>query len=172
MGTAGGGNYTGKEGDRSEHGLAHKVVMDLVSDQRLEQKGYIVFTDNFYSSHALFRDLCSHGFGACGTTRKNRRGIPKSISGARLKKGEVLSSVDDGVLSLAWRDKRDVLMLSTYHDDSMVGRSRRSRTAEGGLENIQKPLVVDEYNKFMGGVYKSKFVVGTYITRYIKGVYT
>ena len=84
----------------------------------------------------------------------------------------MLSSVDDGVLSLAWRDKRDVLMLSTYHDDSMVGRSRRSRAAEGGLENIQKPLVVDEYNKFMGGVDKSKFVVGTYITMYIKGVYT
>ena len=35
--------YTGKEGDRTEHGLAHKVVMD---DQRLDQKGYIVFTDN------------------------------------------------------------------------------------------------------------------------------
>ena len=68
--------YTGKEGDRSEHGLPHKAVMDLVGDQRLEQKGYIVLTDNFYSSHALFRDLCSHGFGARGTTRNNRRGIP------------------------------------------------------------------------------------------------
>ena len=58
-------------------------------------------------------------------------------------------------------------MLSTYHDDSMVGRSRKSKAAEGGLENI---LVVDEYNKFMRGADKSKFVVGktdTYIYAYI-----
>ena len=148
--------YTGKDGDRTEHGLAHKVVMDLVTDRRLEHKGYIVFTDNFYSSPALFKDLCCHGFGACGTARKNRRGIPKSISDGRIQKGEVISSRDDSILSLLWRDKREVLMLSTYHDDSMVGRSRRSRRVTGGVEEIEKPCVVDEYNKYMGGVDKSK----------------
>ena len=163
--------YTGKEGDRTEHGLAHRVVMDLVSDQRLDQKGYIVFTDNFYSSPALFKELCAHGFGACGTARKNRRGIPKSVSEYRLLKGEVRSSYDDSVLSLVWQDKRDVLMLSTYHDDSMVGRSRRSRTAEGGIENIQKPRVVDEYNKYMGGVDRSKYMSESeYLTHVIYGM--
>ena len=122
--------------------------MDLVSSQQLLNKGYIVFTDNFYSSPALFKDLTDHGFGACGTARKKTQGIPKSISDARLKKGEVLSSRDGSVLSLVWRDK---LMLSTFHDDSMVGRSRRSRAAVGGVENIEKPRVVDEYSKFIGG---------------------
>ena len=53
------------------------------------------------------------------------------------------------------RDKRDVLMLSTFHDDTMVGKSRRSRMAVG-VETIQKPRVVEEYNQFMGGVDKSK----------------
>ena len=47
-------------------------------------------------------------------------------------------------------------MLSTFHDDTMVGKSRRSRTAAGGVETIQKPRVVEEYNQFMGGVDKSK----------------
>ena len=28
--------YTGKEGGATEHGLAHRVVMELVNDQRLE----------------------------------------------------------------------------------------------------------------------------------------
>ena len=68
--------YTGKEGDRTQHGLAHAVVMDLVNHHDLAQMGYIVFTDNFYSSPALFKDLSDHGFGACGTARKDRRGIP------------------------------------------------------------------------------------------------
>ena len=82
--------------------------------------------------------------------------IPKLVSTANLQKGEIQSTRDDGILSLKWRDKRDVLMLSTFHDDTMVGKSRRSRTAVGGVETIQKPQVVEEYNQFMGGVDKSK----------------
>ena len=161
--------YTGKEANQIEHGLAHRVVVGLVNDHRLEQKGYIVFTDNFYSSPALFKDLTEHGFGACGTARKNRKGITKSVANAHLKKGEVLSTRDDGVLALMWRDKRDVLMLSTYHDDSMVGKSRRSRAAEGGVETIEKPRVVQEYNQQMGGVDKSKFI-GIDIHVSVKGI--
>ena len=49
--------YTGKERDRPQKGLAHSVVMELVSDERLKHRGYIVFTDNFYSSPALFKTL-------------------------------------------------------------------------------------------------------------------
>ena len=85
--------------------------------------GYIVFTDNFYTSPALFKDLADHGFGACGTARKDQRGIPQHFTGACLKKGEVLSTRDD---ALKWRDKRDVLMLSTYHDNSMVEKKQGS----------------------------------------------
>ena len=146
--------YTGREGNTTEHGLAHRVVMDLVSHQRLTEKGYLLFTDNFYSSPALFKDLADHGFGACGTARKDRRGIPKNITDTNLKKGEVVSTQDDGVLALKWHDKRDVLMLSTYHDSSMVEKSRRSKGA--GVETIQKPKVVEDYNQYMGGVDLSK----------------
>ena len=53
--------YTGKEEGRTEHGLAHRVVMDLVIDPKLLHKGYIVYTDNFYSSPALFRELTDPG---------------------------------------------------------------------------------------------------------------
>ena len=72
--------YTGKEGGATEHGLAHRVVMELVNDQRLEQKGYIVYTDNFYSSPALFKALTDSGFGACGTARKDRSQRHSKIS--------------------------------------------------------------------------------------------
>ena len=150
--------YAGKEGNSVERGLTHKVVLQLVADDRLQHKGYVVVTDNFYSSPALFSDLVARGIGACGTARKNRRGIPPAVISAPLKKGEVASSRDDGILSLKWKDKRDVLMLSTYHDCSMVQKSRRSRAAEGGIEVIAKPRVVDDYNMNMGGVDKSKFI--------------
>ena len=83
--------------------------MELTDDSRLKNKGYIVYTDNFYSSPALFKALAQHGFGAVGTARKDRRDIPKIISGAVLAKGNVVSTRKDGVLSLKWKDKRDVL---------------------------------------------------------------
>ena len=154
--------YTGKE-DRVETGLAHGVVLGLVDDARLQGKGYVVVTDNFYSSPALFRDLVARGFGACGTARKDRKGIPLLVRNATLHRGEVASSVDDSILSLKWKDKRDVMMLSTYHTTSMVTKTRRSRAAEGGVEDIQKPQVVEDYNQNMGGVDKSKLVMYMYV---------
>ena len=146
--------YTGKESDQVQqgYGLAHRVVLELASDERLEGKGYVIFTDNFYSSPALFKALQEKGFGACGTARLHRKGIPLSVREASLKKGGLVSSVDDGILALKWHDKRDVTMLSTYHDDSVVSKSRRSRAAEGGREEVQKPKVIEDYNQHMGGV--------------------
>ena len=149
--------YTGKEGDRGERGLAHQVVLQLLDDLRLEGKGYIVYTDNFYSSPAVFTDLMAKGFGAVGTVRRNRRGIPAVVCDTRLKRGEVVTSRNGGLLALKWHDKRDVFMLSTYHNDEMIAKRRRSRTAEGGVEEIQKPRVVEDYNQHMGGVDQSKF---------------
>ena len=68
-----------------------------------------------------------------------------------------MSTRQDGILSLKWKDKRDVLLLSTFHDDTMLGKSRQSRRAVGGVEQISKPRVVEDYNQFMGGVDRSKF---------------
>ena len=64
---------------------------------------------------------------------------------------------EDGVLAPKWHDKRDVLMLSTYHDSSMVEKSRRCKCA--GVETIQKPKVVEDYNQYMGGVDLSKSII-------------
>ena len=63
------------------------------------------------------------------------KGIQKSISDVQLKRGEVLSSVDD--------------VLGMIYDDSTVKRYRRSRVAEGTLQSI-----------LYGGVDKRNFVVG------------
>lgn len=60
-------------------------------------------------------------------------------------------------------------MLSTYHDTSMVTKTRRSRAAVGGVENIEKPQVVEDYNQNMAGVDKSKLlscVHGNQILKY------
>lgn len=150
--------YTGKDESvpASDLGLAHRVVLDLLDDDRLKSKGYRVFTDNFYSSPALFRDLLKDGFEACGTVRSNRKGIPEEVKTARLKKGKTQFSKDDTILYMKWRDKREVMMISTFHDDTFIEKRRRTRLATGGVELIEKPTVVEEYNQHMGGVDKGK----------------
>ena len=133
-------------------GVTTGIVLKLVSG--LENKGHHLYCDNYYSSPELFLRLKALGFGACGTGT-NRRGIPASLkSTASMGRGQVKSTSSDGLLALLWQDKRKVTMISTIHDDSMVSK-RRTRLAEGGIEEIMKPEVISEYNTYMGGVDKS-----------------
>ena len=50
-------------------------------------------------------------------------------------------------------------MLSTYHGDEMIERERRNRTAEGGIEKVKKPRMIQDYNMNMGGVDKNDQMV-------------
>ena len=61
-----------------------------------------------------------------------------------------------GMLFLMWRDKWDVLMLSTFHDNTFIEKRRRNRQAEDGVETINKPNMIEEYNLHMGGVDKGE----------------
>ena len=58
------------------------------------------------------------------------------------------------MLYMKWEDKRDVLMLSTFHDDTFTEKRHRTSQADDGVEVIQKPKVIEEYNLHMGGVDK------------------
>ena len=60
--------------------------------------------------------------------------------------------VDANITALKWKDKRDVTILSTCPDTGMINISRRSRDITQGMESIQKPALVDDYNSHMGGV--------------------
>ena len=63
-------------------------------------------------------------FGAFGTVRKDRRGVPSSVKTPVQRSGEVAGTVDDSILSLKRKDKRDVLMLCIYHNTHMVTKTR------------------------------------------------
>ena len=144
-------------GDRSH---SHAVVVSLL--EGLEGRGHHVYMDNYYTAPALFTELRDLGFGACGTVRVNRRGLPPEIK-MTLAKGDMTSmQVDESMMALKWMDKRPVSMLSTIHDNSMTTKVRRTRRAVGGQEEIRKPVVVEQYNQFMGGVDRSDQLLSYY----------
>ena len=51
-------------------------------------------------------------------------------------------NLQKGLLALQWKDKRLVTMLSTIHNAHMVSKTRRTRQATGGVQELQKPKMI------------------------------
>lgn len=77
--------YAGKSQGASGKGLPFDVVTELVKKSYLG-RGYLVYCDNLYTSPILFRHLSQQRFGACGTYRQGRAGVPTTQENALEKK--------------------------------------------------------------------------------------
>ena len=141
--------YAGKDFTiRSDMGQTHAVVVDLMSKADLLNKGYHLFTDNFYTKPVLAQELAKSKTLLTGTIRGNSRGLPPLPT--KMAIGQVLNYRCQDMLLVAFREKKSqrkpVLMLSTCEGAGM----KEVRTAAGILK--QKPKCVAAYNKYMGGV--------------------
>lgn len=136
--------YTGQLDDLGGTGHAEKVVFHLAKEKL--SVGHSLYLDNYYNSYGLARKLLEKQTYCTGTLLGNRRGTPKDVVSAKLKKGEVTGKYLDGVLIAKWKDKRDVTYISTEFENSMVETTNK----RGQLKN--KPLPIVEYNKYMSGV--------------------
>lgn len=129
--------YAGKE-QPSQKSLACKVVMELM--QPLLNTGRTLFTDNFYTSVELAHELNRHNTHLVGTLRANRKHNPKAVIDAKLKRGQIKSlQSNTKVIVTKWKDKRDVLFLTTKDTPSMI----EVQTKRGP---VTKPSTVVEYN--------------------------
>uniref|UniRef100_A0A096LW21 Si:dkey-19f4.2 n=1 Tax=Poecilia formosa TaxID=48698 RepID=A0A096LW21_POEFO len=159
--------YTGKSNVSSGKGLSFDVVTTLVRKEYLGS-GYIVYTDNFYTSPVLFKHLRTQGFGACGTYRQGRVGVPTTTENALTKKsprGSIRWIRDGELLFVKWMDTREVSMCSTIHP-VYTGESvqRWQKSPDGKVQKVAvpRPTAVTEYNKYMGGVDTSDQMIGTH----------
>ena len=124
--------------------VSSRIVMSLMDP--LLGKGYCLYTDNFYTSPTLADMLVDNETDTVGTVRLNRKDVPAFIKQAKIKGGERVAAFRNKSVVLKWKDKRDVCVLSTLHDDSMENvKSKR------GHEKC-KPKAVANYNSHMGGV--------------------
>ena len=70
----------------------------------------------------------------------------------QMKKGESIMRHKDKVMVLYWRDKRVVRMINTIHPHDTVLIKEREKGKGAALIQKEKPVCVDEYNRFMNGV--------------------
>ena len=89
--------------------VSHRIVRKLLRRARLMDQFYEVYTDNWYSSPALFHELQARGCAAIGTVRTNRKHMPKDLD-VKKKGDKVIRSSPTGMLALSWRDKKQVII--------------------------------------------------------------
>ena len=143
--------YTGKK-TRAEVGLGENVVLDLSSS--LIGSGCHIFMDNFFTSPKLLQILHYHGLGGTGTVRQNRSGLPQTKQDRNMKKGEVQSfqSTDQKVNFIKWMDTKAVHVISNCEKaDGCIETPRRQKGSQDKI-SVHVPVMVKEYNKYMGGV--------------------
>lgn len=140
--------YVGK--DKTVTGSASRnVVMNLLKESQLLHKGYCLFIDNWYSSPTLYRELYSMKTNVCGTARMNRKQMPQELKSQQLQKGEAVVFSTRDMAAIKWKDKKDVVLLTTMHglDFAETGKINRY-TGQRSL----KPTAIIDYNQYMGGV--------------------
>ncbi|CAG2222462.1 unnamed protein product [Mytilus edulis] len=116
------------------------VVIKLLQSADLLNKWYHVFTDNFFSSLNLARTLLVQRTHLTGTLRKNRP-MPNMIKNANPDPGQTTYARQGNILLCSFRDqnrRKQVKLVSTFYS------AIRAMNA--------KPLIVNAYNNFMGGV--------------------
>ena len=147
--------YSGKD-DAPPGKLGHAagVVLSLMEDYL--DKGYTLYTDNYYNSVPLTEKMTEHSTYLCGTLRFDRRNNPNDVVKKKLKRGESTWKRANSVVVCKWKDKRDVLTISNKHQVEMVDVTIRN----GKMS--KKPNIVKDYNNGMSGVDRSDQMLSYY----------
>jgi len=125
---------------KSKYGTGYDVVNELT--KLYQQKNHIIYIDRFFSSVALAEHLLRQHTYVNSTVMLNRKGTTTEIKKLKLKKTDPCHQYRRGqsnLLVTVFYDKRQVSHLST---GCLPGLT------DGGI----KPLVNEDYNKYMGGV--------------------
>lgn len=149
--------YTGRgEIVERELGAVGNTVVRLVKSCELDQKSYVLVMDRYYNSVALadyaLKELKT---GVVGTIMTNRKQYPKTLKNVKkLKRGESRYLCRDSITCLVWQDRRPIHFISNFHKpDTIETASRRNK--DGSLQEVDMPLLVKDYNSFMGGCDKN-----------------
>ncbi|XP_064649987.1 piggyBac transposable element-derived protein 4-like [Lineus longissimus] len=125
------------------------LVLDMM--QPLLGLGYELDTDNYYTTPHLLKHLHENQTNACGTARKNITGFPKKLIARRVELHHTAALRNDQLLAIKYKDSKDVLFLSKFHAETVMQVRKRGRRDE----MRDKPVAINTYNQFMGGVDKT-----------------
>lgn len=138
-------------------GASSNVVLGL-SRSIPENKNYVLFFDNWFTSINPLVNLHQRGIPAMGTVRANRISGCRLPSDAEMKNGRgchverqaTIQGVEVRVVK--WYDSRGVNIASTFASAEPLGSCQRYDRKKKGRCQVEQPAIVKTYNTFMGGV--------------------
>jgi hypothetical protein len=151
--------------EQNEFGQGFVVVKKLLTIGNYLNKGFHVFTDNFFASIPLASRLYELGTYYTATIRSNRKGLPAAIK-EKFDVGVTKFFKKGFLLLCGHRDKKSqkkqVLLISSSSQATRSEVRRRVRR-QADEEVVMKPDVILEYNKYMGGIDISDMMVYAYL---------
>jgi hypothetical protein len=72
----------------------------------------------------LVRLLKHNGTVCVGTLKINRKGVPKTIKNAKLKKAEIVAQHSGPATVMKWRDKWNMVMIFTFHSTEFKTKTK------------------------------------------------
>ncbi|XP_070169545.1 piggyBac transposable element-derived protein 4-like [Polyergus mexicanus] len=140
--------------------IAVNILMSLVckptiqsywsTDKSLETPYFKnIMTHNWYSSPILYRELYSMKTNVCGTARINRKEMPQEFKSQQLQRGEAIVFSTREMAAIKWKDKKDVVLLTTMHGLEFAETGKINRYTG---QKCLKPTAVQDYNQYMSGV--------------------
>ena len=100
--------------------------------------GYHVYPDRYYTSVLLAKELFQRQVYLIGTIQKNRVGLPREVKQLKLRNLQRKAyRHSDDLMALGWKDKRLVLMLSSWHN---ADTTLHHRWVKGKEEEIKNPV--------------------------------
>lgn len=114
--------------------------------QNIFYKGHTICTDRWYTSIDLAQELITKSTHLIGMVQQNCRGISREVVTKKLKRGEMFAKENSiGLTLMKWKDRRNVLLLSTKHSvETVTNRKRKSNCIRPKIlldYNIGKPLI-------------------------------
>uniref|UniRef100_A0A8C4SDX7 PiggyBac transposable element-derived protein domain-containing protein n=1 Tax=Erpetoichthys calabaricus TaxID=27687 RepID=A0A8C4SDX7_ERPCA len=100
----------------------------------------------FYTPRELYDILLQRKNDTYGTVRDNHCGMLEDFDRAKLQQGALVAWQKGKVIALKWKDKKDVCLLSTVRNVSIVTVQAK------GNKQVTKICSVVDYNSTMGGI--------------------
>ncbi|CAI6356469.1 unnamed protein product [Macrosiphum euphorbiae] len=144
--------YQGKQEQSAVPSRTSKIdsiVLRLMNNYL--NKGFSLYMDNYYNSVTLSNTLLELKTHTTGTLRKNRKGNPKVVVDNKLKKGQHVWRRKNNVYVSKWKDKRDVLCITTrvhpklIQSENRYGQQKRIKSENKRLSsasNVQNHYVL------------------------------